>query len=726
MSETKHAREFVLSYCRGVGVDIGCGNDKINADAVGIDFEYPYENEKHSGGLTSADFLGGWDEYFKGERKSLDYIYSSHLLEDYEDAETVLRRWSLQVRVGGRIVLWLPNERLYQKHCEEIGQTLNEGHSNSWNGSADFWDRVGRHIAGFELESSGDPSGYSFYVVMRRVSARGLTPGYASTVRRFVSAPYHGRGVEFSSDSDVLRDESLLLEDIGRLRDADDRSLDYIAFVGFGGFFNEPNRALSLASEKLKIDGSLLFVYPHESLSSAPNASSEERMKSIVEGSGCPFSMSRRGVDDGGSESFFVEFTRYNDAAVFIPQYSGKGNVAAPLLENVKDGALQISRLDGVGDMVFMTPAVKRLKRIIGDTRLVLHTRPQYAGIHKLIGFDDVVVSDDKRDVYEDGVGFNWALEVHRAARVVDRVSLWEDVFHLPISNVTLSMDRALIESTASPTDHRLFDERKKTIYLSPFSVFAGRSFSPSNVVEIASSLSRDFNVVMTAPASDPPLPLDADAAHIAFAQAKVECLSVCESMGCCVFRGLSVDEWFSVVSQCDAAVSSDTAGMYVAAAFGVPSVGFYEHVEPWLRLRRFQRTRGVSVRSDRCRCSHHGPCVAMNESCHDLITPRVVVNNVDAVLRGEYGYYHVRGSQLVPPKIHFVVDTSRGSSDDLETTLASIRTATRGVDFSVSVDRGSRDEDIDKCIAYVDAGTAVSRFYVWEKMKETMRQWIW
>lgn len=60
----------------------------------------------------------------------MDYVYSSHLLEDFEKNKTksVLLEWLRVLKIGGHLILYLPHEQVYRKHCEETGQEYNAAH----------------------------------------------------------------------------------------------------------------------------------------------------------------------------------------------------------------------------------------------------------------------------------------------------------------------------------------------------------------------------------------------------------------------------------------------------------------------------------------------------------------------------------------------------------------------------------------------------------------------
>lgn len=102
--ETSKIRDRVLKYCEGKGIDIGCGRDKIRPDALGFDDDVWPEVDiigDASGPMPFPD--GGWD-----------YVYSSHALEDIADTRATLREWVRILRIGGHIVLHVPNPDHYK------------------------------------------------------------------------------------------------------------------------------------------------------------------------------------------------------------------------------------------------------------------------------------------------------------------------------------------------------------------------------------------------------------------------------------------------------------------------------------------------------------------------------------------------------------------------------------------------------------------------------------
>lgn len=165
-SEGSDIRDIALKYAEGTGLDIGCGREKIFPFATGIDFKTQGDLE----GLptTQADFHGGWEEYFETEvPNSLDYIFSSHLLEDFDNAYVILDHWVNAIKPGGHIILYLPIEEKFKAHCAKTGQPYNPDHKQNWLGYKDFLDNM--NIDSITcVEGADGPGIYSFYVVLRK------------------------------------------------------------------------------------------------------------------------------------------------------------------------------------------------------------------------------------------------------------------------------------------------------------------------------------------------------------------------------------------------------------------------------------------------------------------------------------------------------------------------------------------------------------------------------
>jgi len=60
----------------------------------------------------------------------LDFLYSSHLLEDFPDTASVLKEWLRVLKPQGRLVIFCPDEQRYRRYCREHGETQNTHHQH--------------------------------------------------------------------------------------------------------------------------------------------------------------------------------------------------------------------------------------------------------------------------------------------------------------------------------------------------------------------------------------------------------------------------------------------------------------------------------------------------------------------------------------------------------------------------------------------------------------------
>jgi ubiquinone/menaquinone biosynthesis C-methylase UbiE len=125
-SETSKFRHLFLDYCKINGVDIGFGGDPIIPTAITIDLPKPYAETGKSPQNLKGD--GRNLQWFRNV--SFNYVYSSHLLEDFEDTEAVLREWTRVLKPKGYLVLLLPNEQRFRQYCKRTGMTYNEEHKH--------------------------------------------------------------------------------------------------------------------------------------------------------------------------------------------------------------------------------------------------------------------------------------------------------------------------------------------------------------------------------------------------------------------------------------------------------------------------------------------------------------------------------------------------------------------------------------------------------------------
>jgi SAM-dependent methyltransferase len=136
-SETSKCRARLAPFCTGYGLDLGFGGDPITTSAIRVDQPLPYADT----GNAPVQLGGDATNLYWFRDGVLDYLYSSHLLEDFIDTEKALVEWLRVLKPGGRLVIFCPDEQVYREHCRRTGQTYNENHKH-----ADFSLRLVKEI----------------------------------------------------------------------------------------------------------------------------------------------------------------------------------------------------------------------------------------------------------------------------------------------------------------------------------------------------------------------------------------------------------------------------------------------------------------------------------------------------------------------------------------------------------------------------------------------------
>lgn len=169
ISETSKCRKRLARFCVGNGIDVGYGGDPIVPAAITIDLPNPYtrlgDHPLNLGG-DARDL-----HWFKDG--VLDYVFSSHLLEDFKEAETpkVLLEWFRVLKTRGYLVLYCPDEPVYRAHCEKTSQSYNRAHKISRFGLDYVKEVLERVLPGHYKVIHENPliDDYSFELVIRKL-----------------------------------------------------------------------------------------------------------------------------------------------------------------------------------------------------------------------------------------------------------------------------------------------------------------------------------------------------------------------------------------------------------------------------------------------------------------------------------------------------------------------------------------------------------------------------
>jgi len=125
-SETSKVRHLVLGYCRGNGCDVGFGGDKIKKDqCIGIDYAQPYAHTGNDKVDIECDVI---NDEIPVPDNTYDYVYTSHLIEDFTDTGSALKKFIRILKSGGNLILVFPDQQKYESYCIKTGQPVNQYH----------------------------------------------------------------------------------------------------------------------------------------------------------------------------------------------------------------------------------------------------------------------------------------------------------------------------------------------------------------------------------------------------------------------------------------------------------------------------------------------------------------------------------------------------------------------------------------------------------------------
>lgn len=132
-------------YCKGRGVDIGAGNWSLEgARAI--------ENEENENAYNILE-----------ENRSLDFVFSSHLLEHLDKPKEAIRHWSSKLKSGGVLFMYLPHPACHMWKKENLKYHL-------WNPDPYFLEEFFKDSDVFDMKYvTYLPDGYmSFVIVLQK------------------------------------------------------------------------------------------------------------------------------------------------------------------------------------------------------------------------------------------------------------------------------------------------------------------------------------------------------------------------------------------------------------------------------------------------------------------------------------------------------------------------------------------------------------------------------
>jgi predicted SAM-dependent methyltransferase len=139
MSETSKHRDWFLPYTQGHGMDVGFGGDALTTNCITFDMPQPYTSVG-----TSAQHLGGDARKIPLKNDTLDWLYNSHLIEDftYGDQIPMVQEWLRVLKPGGKLLILAPDQQRFLAHCAATGQSINDNHKEADYSRKTFKKRV--------------------------------------------------------------------------------------------------------------------------------------------------------------------------------------------------------------------------------------------------------------------------------------------------------------------------------------------------------------------------------------------------------------------------------------------------------------------------------------------------------------------------------------------------------------------------------------------------------
>ncbi len=129
MAETSTRKHLFTPYVQGHGVDLGSSDDPITPWAVCFDTTYDYRENHRPIPNDPVHFRLDATRNLPFRDGVLDFVYSSHLLEDFADWDPILAEWWRVIKPGGYLLLLLPDKARFADAVRR-GQPGNPHHQH--------------------------------------------------------------------------------------------------------------------------------------------------------------------------------------------------------------------------------------------------------------------------------------------------------------------------------------------------------------------------------------------------------------------------------------------------------------------------------------------------------------------------------------------------------------------------------------------------------------------
>lgn len=166
--ESSKIRWELVPYFRGKCLDIGSGPYKVFPHFSGVDNGHHWGNQWTDIRVDDAKDLSQLGS------ASWDLAYSSHLLEhfSYEQVPAVLKEWMRVTKIGGHLILYLPDEDQYPK-CGTKYANVDHKWDVSYEKVVAAMEKLecGWDLIDYQVRSEADE--YSLFFVFKKTQGRG-------------------------------------------------------------------------------------------------------------------------------------------------------------------------------------------------------------------------------------------------------------------------------------------------------------------------------------------------------------------------------------------------------------------------------------------------------------------------------------------------------------------------------------------------------------------------
>jgi len=160
-NEAAKVRWELVEYTNGRGLDLGCGQFKAFPHFIGVD-------NGHHWGMKGVDVhVDTCEDLSLFATQSMDFVFSSHLLEHIVNYKSALKEWLRVIKPNGYLILYLPHKSFYP-NIGEMGANPDHKHDFLPQDIVDAMKNIGSWDL-IENQERNNDNEYSFFQVYKKL-----------------------------------------------------------------------------------------------------------------------------------------------------------------------------------------------------------------------------------------------------------------------------------------------------------------------------------------------------------------------------------------------------------------------------------------------------------------------------------------------------------------------------------------------------------------------------